>query len=153
MTVSAQWWPIIAVKFSDRPDDDYYRSTISQLGAAFDAHEGKFVVLVDTVDIKAAPNATQRKMLNDFAAERHEETLERALGTVFVVRSQFMRAALTAMDWIYKRPTPTGYKSRLTEGLEWCEERLYEAKLERPDISTADLMAIEPLQSLMPPSR
>lgn len=153
MTVSAQWWPIIAVKFPDLPDDDYYKATISQLGAAFDSHEGKFVVLVDTIDMKAAPTATQRRMLNEFAAARHEETLDRALGTVFVVRSQFMRAALTAMDWIYKRPTPTDYKPRLTEGLEWCEERLYEAELERPDISSADLMALDSPTSIMPPNR
>ncbi len=151
MSISQQWWPIIVARFPEHPSDDYYRETIGRLGETFDSHEGKFVVLVDTIEMKSAPNATQRKILNDFAVERHQETLDRALGTVFVVRSTIIRSAFTAMDWIYKRPTPTGYTPRLTEGLEWCEDRLREAGVDMPNISGADLLALGSI-SVRPPA-
>ena len=140
MYASDRYWPIVVVKLPSVPSDDDYRCAAEELGTIFDTRSGKFIVLVDSLEMTAAPNVRQRKILNDFAASRHEMTLSRGLGTGFAIRSKIIRATLTAMDWLYRRPTPTGHLPTLTDTIEWCFERLEEADVSPPLLSAADLL-------------
>ena len=64
-----------------------------------------------------------------------QTSANRSPPTPHAVGSRKPSAALTAMDWLYRRPTPTAYSATLEEAIAWSMERLDEVGVARPDLS------------------
>jgi hypothetical protein len=120
-------WPVVLVDCPERLS----RETVTTLADAFDRifdRREKFAVMVDTSRVRHVPDAPWRKAMaewmNDEAFKAKQSRYN--VGSANVLRSAPMRGALTALNWLWKPPTPQGYPADLLEAVDWCIARLGE---------------------------
>jgi hypothetical protein len=115
--------PLVLVRFVGDVSDAQFERYLAELGAHVRARRGKTVTIFDMTLAPSAPGAhRQRQAL--WVAEHAEALARTSLGSVFVVRSTVMRAALTAILWAQPLPQPHVCVATLAEGEAWARDRL-----------------------------
>lgn len=82
--------------------------------------------LFDASAIENMPDASCRKRLVDFTHASKEASVRYNVGSVLVVKSSVVRAAITAIHWLAPPPTPTYLVATYAEAERTCRRLLQE---------------------------
>ncbi|UJR79984.1 hypothetical protein [Sandaracinus amylolyticus] len=106
------------------------------------ARRQKFVLVCDIRPVSRVPDAVVRKRLADVMnlPRVREGQSQFQVGSANVVDSAPLRAALTALLWLWTPPTPMGTFAGVAEAERWAIERLRAAGVDVPP----SLLAGEP---------
>ncbi|AKF07426.1 hypothetical protein [Sandaracinus amylolyticus] len=98
------------------------------------ARRQKFVLVCDIRPVSRVPDAVVRKRLADVMnlPQVREGQAQYQLGSANVVDSAPLRAALTALLWLWTPPTPMATFAGTDEAVRWSIERLRAAGVEIP---------------------
>lgn len=106
-------------------------ASVLSLGEGFNrvfARRSKFAIVADLRTVKHAPDAlTRRKLtdqLSDSALRTRQELYQ--VGSANIVESAPIRAALTAVLWVWSAPVPMYAAASLEDAETWCRARLKE---------------------------
>ena len=115
--------------------DELMQAQLDGTAAALRRADEDGVKTVTIIDLShAAANTTGQREMQARWLARHEDMLRRvSLGTAFVVRSQMVRGALTAIFWL--RPLPNEYTivTSLDAALDWATARLASSGITPPE--------------------
>jgi hypothetical protein len=99
-------------------------------------HAGKrYAILTAVPPNTSYLDAKGRKLISDWAKQRDVSEFSRKLcvGTATVITSALARGAYTALMWIWTPTTPVQPVSSVTEGIDYCFERLRIEKVALPE--------------------
>jgi len=121
--VSSEAWPLVLVELPPDPTPEVLEAFVREFDVVY-ARRQTFATLIDATGIRRVPGAIERKQLADWAASKKPLTQLYGAGTAYVITSPVVRAALTAIDWLFQPPCPQCWKTRRTDALAWCVDRL-----------------------------
>jgi hypothetical protein len=118
-------WPIVVIACPEALADD----SVADLARAFDrifTRREKFALVVDTLRTRHIPGAHWRKAMAEWMNDEgfRSKQIRYNVGSANVLRSAPVRGALTALNWLWKPPTPQAYPADLLEAVDWCIARL-----------------------------
>lgn len=132
LTVCTEAWPLVVVDLPPAPTDADFAQFFDQFDRVYDRGL-VFATLIDASALQKVPGAKERKALADWAAAKKPLTQQFGAGTAYVIKSPVVRAALTAIDWLFQPPCPQVWKTERREALDWCVERLAERSIPSND--------------------
>jgi hypothetical protein len=99
------------------------------------ARQQKFSLVCDIRPITRVPDAVVRKRLADVMNLPHvrEGQTRWQLGSANIVDSAPLRAALTALLWLWTPPTPMANVAGMDDAVQWSLDRLRAANVAIPD--------------------
>ena len=123
-------WPLVYVRFPREFTPSTMTATIEGFERVYGRRE-RFVVLADGTHIVKFPGPVERKMLSEWTSRpaRREKEMLYTIGTAIVLTSGPMRAMMSAITWVSPPATVQVWKATTQEAIEWCSERLVEAKI------------------------
>ena len=80
------------------------------------------LALITIVCQADTPTAAQRKQLADFM-KTHAKDMDAITGSAMVLDSALARGALTALNWLFRKPFPEKVFSSADPALEWLREK------------------------------
>jgi len=130
-----EYAPVIIRQMRGQLSDETVKAQLDGIAEQLALADRKGIKIVTVVDMAQAarPNAVQRSMQSAWF-EKHEEMLRRVnLGSAFVVRSQLVRGAITAVFWMRPLPHPHTVVTNLGDALDWAIDKLRAANITPPD--------------------
>jgi hypothetical protein len=123
-------WPLVYVRFPREFAPATMKATIEGFERAYGRRE-RFVVVADGTHIVKFPGPAERKMLSEWTSSpvRREKERLYTIGTAIVLTSGPMRAMMSAITWVSPPATLQVWKATTQEAIDWCCERLAEAKI------------------------
>ena len=126
--VSSQAWPLVVVDLPPDPTPEVLETFFEEFDGVY-ARRQTFATLIDATRIRRVPGAMERKQLADWAAGKRPLTQLYGAGTAYVITSPVVRAALTAIDWLFQPPCPQCWKTSQRDALTWCVDRLADREI------------------------
>jgi hypothetical protein len=126
-------YPVI-ILLGDRPiGEQEIRTMDGHFRRYFDAGK-RYAILTATPPNTNYLDAKGRKLVADWANQPDVREFSRKLcvGTATVITSALARGVYTALMWIWTPTTPVKPVSSVTEGIDYCLERLRAEKIELP---------------------
>lgn len=120
-------WPLVNVEVSELSKEGI-ASLTSEYDKVFARHE-RFAALLNTEALQSIPSAAERKVINDWSAKNEHHMKRWNIGAATVVTSGPVRAAMTALTWVFRPPSPQYYASSALDGIDWCIGQLEEEGL------------------------
>ncbi len=93
-------WPLVTTTLSGVVSDADLEDYCARFEAEVLGRRTKFVSLVDTLQMSAAPTARQRRSLADWQGRTEEAGKRYNLGIGMVIGSALIRGAFTALNWL-----------------------------------------------------
>lgn len=127
-------YPVI-ILLGDRPVDELeIRTMDGHFRRYFDAGK-RYAILTATPPNTNYLDAKGRKLIADWANQPHvrEHSKKLCVGTATVITSALARGVYTALMWIWTPNTPVKPVSSVTEGIDYCFERLRAEKIALPE--------------------
>ena len=127
--------PVIIRQMRGRMANEAVQAQLDAIAAQLRQADAAGIRIATIVDLSQADraDAMQRRMQAKWF-EEHEAVLRRVnLGTAFVVRSQLVRGAITAVFWM--RPPPHDYTITVSFGdaIDWCIGKLQAHGIRPPE--------------------
>ncbi len=104
----------------DEPIRRYY----AEISALLAAHRGPYVSVTDATGLDRIPNARERKVHGELINAMSKETGGRCRGTVIVVPSAVVRAAVTGITWLMDQKFPMVAAATIDEALPIARRQL-----------------------------
>jgi len=121
MKIDDSAWPLVVATMPTTAGHDTLDVLERYFSACF-ARGERFVLIVDTRPLSKIPDALWRKRIvdwmNDPAFKRQNGRLN--VGSATIVSSTAVRAALTALGWLWKAPSPQYYATGMSDATDWC---------------------------------
>lgn len=121
--VSSEAWPLVVVDLPPDPTPEVLTVFCAEFDAVYRRRQ-TFATLIDATQVRRVPGAVERRQLADWAAAQKPLTQLYGAGTAYVITSPMVRAALTAIDWVFQPPCPQCWKASRRDALAWCVDRL-----------------------------
>jgi hypothetical protein len=127
MKIDASPWPLVVITLPPILTPDTIEGMRVFSEGAFRRGQ-RYATAVDATRVEAAPDAMFRRQLVDMmnAPSWREGSARCVVGTSVVVTSAVVRAASTAINWLYASPHPVHYAADLPAAVDWCVARLQE---------------------------
>jgi len=132
LRVSTEAWPLVVVDLPPAPTPADFEHFFHEFDRVYDRRL-VFATLIDASPLQKVPGAKERKDLADWAASKKHLTQDFGAGTAYVIKSPVVRAALTAIDWLFQPPCPQAWKTDRREALDWCIARLADRSIPTND--------------------
>ena len=130
MKVDDSAWPLVVATMPASPG----MADLDVLQRYFQgcfARGERFAMISDSRAIRTIPDAVWRKHLvewmNDPAFRRKNARWN--VGSATVMSSAAVRAALTALQWLWKPPSPQYYTGTMPDAISWCVAQLEAAQV------------------------
>lgn len=133
-------YPVIVLLGDRLIDEQEIRTLDGHFRRYFDAGK-RYAILTATPPNTHFLDAKGRKLIADWANQPDVREFSRKLcvGTATVITSALARGVYTALTWIWTPTTPVKPVSSVTEGIDYCLERLSAEKIELP--SSLDVLS------------
>jgi hypothetical protein len=118
-------WPLVVATISDGAGADSLEVFARYFDECF-ARGERFALIVDTRDVHHIPDALWRKRLAEWMNEPsfRQKNARLNVGSATILTSAPVRATLTALQWLWKPPSPQHYASDMRDAADWCMEKL-----------------------------
>jgi hypothetical protein len=121
-------WPLVIATCPEAFSEDSVRSLTGGFEECH-ARRSPFGLVVDTRPTKQLPSAKWRRdlstWLNDPKIRRNTQQYNVGCSIIFV--SALVRGAYTAINWLWKPPSPQFAVDEMSEAVDWCCEALTKA--------------------------
>jgi len=122
---TTEYWPLFVTvvphQFFVRDVDDY----IADVMSIYERRE-RFASLIVTAPTAVIPGAAERKRLADWQNETIESIRRYNVVTATVISSPIIRAAMSAMNWVFRPPNEQLVVETFDEAFSRCVARLRE---------------------------
>jgi hypothetical protein len=140
-------WPVVVM----RCPDIFSKDSVHDVVAGFEhmmSRDDYFALIIDTLPLKAIPDASWRKVITVWANHPHTQrkTGRYSVGTVMIMRSSVVRGAYTALSWVVKHTSPQYAAPDMADAVSWCCKQLERAGVPR----SRALVELQRSQRLIP---
>jgi hypothetical protein len=128
MKIDDSPWPLVVITLPPILGSDTIEGMRVYAESAFKRGQ-KYATVVDATRVQRAPDAMFRRQLADMMSEPEWRagSARYVVASGVVVTSAAIRAAGTAINWLYTSPSPVHYAADLPSAVEWCIARLEDA--------------------------
>ncbi len=114
-------WPIAILDVGDGTRETY-KALFDAVDERVIARREPYVMVTDTRRVTQIPGADVRRLMSEWMKKNAEG--HTSLGAVTIVKSSFVRGALTALYWLFEPPNPQGIAADWAEAHAWSVEKL-----------------------------
>jgi hypothetical protein len=127
MKIDDSPWPLVVITLPPILTSETIEGMRRFTDSAFRRGQ-RYATCVDAMSVQRPPDAIFRKDLAAMLSEPsyREGSARCVVGTSVVTTSAAVRAAGTAIGWLYVSPHPVHYASDMPSSIEWCVARMQE---------------------------
>lgn len=130
MEIDDSAWPLVIATCPSVPKVESIDALERYFVTCFHRRES-FAMITDTRPVHQLPDAKWRQRLAAWMNEPgfREKNGRYNVGAATIISSAPVRATLTAINWLWKPPSPQRYTRDMSESVDWCVGQLRAARV------------------------
>jgi hypothetical protein len=123
--VDIDMWPILIVRADDNDNADISNRTLAVIEQMYQIKKEPYVTILDARNGRR-PSAPQRYVETEFRRKHEDHIKEYSRGTAIVLKSEILKAVVTAVHLIKPPATTTKFFTDMQRAFEWARTQLEE---------------------------
>lgn len=122
-SIDASRWPILIVRIIKNDEAGYLRRSFEAVAELYRTRKEPYVTVIDTSS-GHRPSPDHRYLQTEFRREHAAHVKKYCRGTAIVVKSEIIKAVVTAIFWIKPPDTETKFFTDMDSAVAWARGRL-----------------------------
>ena len=122
-SIDASRWPILVIRIVENDELEFLQRSFDAVAELYKTKKEPYVTVIDASS-SHRPSPAHRYLQTEFRREHEAHVRKYCRGTAIVVKSEIIKAVVTAIFWIKPPDTKTKFFTDMDNAMAWARERL-----------------------------